>query len=47
MQWFQTGMKDAGYVYINLDDCWHGQRDSQGFIHADAVNVSFRNESLG
>jgi alpha-galactosidase len=27
------GMKDAGYMYINLDDCWHGQRDSLGFIH--------------
>jgi alpha-galactosidase len=31
-----TGMKDAGYLYINLDDCWHGQRDAQGFIHEDA-----------
>lgn len=30
-----SGMKDAGYVYINLDDCWHGERDSQGFIHPD------------
>jgi alpha-galactosidase len=28
-----SGMKDAGYVYINIDDCWHGQRDSLGFIH--------------
>ena len=30
-----SGMKDAGYVYINIDDCWHGQRDSLGFIHPD------------
>ncbi len=30
-----SGMKDAGYQYINLDDCWHGQRDSLGFIHPD------------
>ncbi len=29
----ETGMKDAGYLYINIDDCWHGQRDSLGFIH--------------
>lgn len=29
----ETGMKDAGYVYINIDDCWHGERDSLGFIH--------------
>lgn len=30
-----SGMKDAGYVYINIDDCWHGKRDSLGFIHPD------------
>ncbi|HPR32183.1 MAG TPA: glycoside hydrolase family 27 protein [Prolixibacteraceae bacterium] len=28
----RSGMKDAGYVYINIDDCWHGERDSLGFI---------------
>jgi alpha-galactosidase len=31
----ESGMKDAGYVYINIDDCWHGERDSQGFIQPD------------
>jgi alpha-galactosidase len=31
-----TGMKAAGYTYINIDDCWHGDRDAQGFIHPDA-----------
>jgi alpha-galactosidase len=30
-----TGMKEAGYQYINIDDCWHGERDEQGFIHPD------------
>jgi alpha-galactosidase len=30
-----TGMKDAGYTYINIDDSWHGDRDSLGFIHPD------------
>lgn len=30
-----SGMKHAGYTYINIDDCWHGERDSLGFIHAD------------
>ncbi|WP_210463309.1 glycoside hydrolase family 27 protein [Rufibacter roseolus] len=30
-----SGMRDAGYTYINIDDCWHGDRDSLGFIHAD------------
>lgn len=32
-----TGMKDAGYEYINIDDCWQGKRDSLGFIHPDLV----------
>lgn len=30
-----TGLKDAGYTYLVIDDCWHGQRDSLGFIHPD------------
>jgi alpha-galactosidase len=30
-----SGMKEAGYVYVNVDDCWHGRRDPQGFIHED------------
>lgn len=33
----ETGLRDAGYVYLNLDDCWHGERDSLGFIHPDPV----------
>jgi len=32
-----SGMKDAGYVYVNIDDCWHGERDGDGYIHADPV----------
>src|ERR1043165_480269 len=31
-----SGMKDAGYLYVNIDDCWHGQRDARGFIQPDA-----------
>ncbi|HUM04396.1 MAG TPA: glycoside hydrolase family 27 protein [Terriglobales bacterium] len=27
-----SGMRDAGYVYINIDDTWEAQRDAQGFI---------------
>jgi alpha-galactosidase len=33
----RSGLRDAGYVYINLDDCWHGERDANGFIQADPV----------
>ena len=32
----ETGLRDAGYVYVNLDDCWHGERDADGFIQADS-----------
>ena len=28
-----NGMKDAGYIYINIDDTWEGERDAQGNIH--------------
>jgi len=27
-----SGMKDAGYTYINIDDTWEGPRDEQGNI---------------
>jgi len=35
-----SGMKAAGYVYIVIDDCWHGQRDSLGNIQADPVRFA-------
>jgi alpha-galactosidase len=28
-----SGMKAAGYTYVNIDDCWQGKRDEKGFIH--------------
>ena len=30
-----TGMKDAGYVYVNVDDTWQGKRDAQGVLHTN------------
>ena len=30
-----SGMKDAGYQYVVIDDCWHGTRDVQGNIRPD------------
>ena len=27
-----NGMKEAGYVYINIDDTWEGDRDAKGAI---------------
>lgn len=32
-----SGLRDAGYTYLNLDDCWHGERDADGFIQPDPV----------
>lgn len=31
-----TGMRDEGYIYVNIDDTWEGERDAQGNIHANA-----------
>src|SRR5215470_20331237 len=28
----RNGMKDAGYIYVNVDDCWQAGRDEQGRI---------------
>jgi alpha-galactosidase len=30
-----SGLRDAGYRYVNIDDCWQGERDARGFIQAD------------
>jgi alpha-galactosidase len=31
-QLVSTGMRDAGYVYVNLDDTWQGVRDAEGVL---------------
>jgi alpha-galactosidase len=31
-----TGMRDAGYVYVNIDDAWQGERDANGVLHANS-----------
>ena len=31
-----SGMKDAGYQYVNLDDCWMDGRDSSGKIKVNS-----------
>jgi len=31
-----TGMRDAGYVYVNIDDTWEGDRDAQGRIQSNS-----------
>lgn len=37
----KTGLADAGYKYINLDDCWHSSlRDENGRLQGDLVRFS-------
>jgi alpha-galactosidase len=31
-----NGMRDAGYVYVNIDDTWQGTRDADGVIHPNS-----------
>jgi alpha-galactosidase len=31
-----SGMKDAGYVYVNIDDTWQGERDAQGNLQPNS-----------
>ncbi len=30
-----SGMRDAGYIYLNIDDTWEGDRDANGVIHSN------------
>ena len=31
-----SGMRDAGYTYINIDDTWEGERDAKGNIQTNS-----------
>ncbi len=35
-QLVSTGMKDAGYIYVNIDDTWEGERDASGELHTNS-----------
>lgn len=41
-----SGMKDAGYQYVVIDDCWQIGRDSAGFIIADSKKFPSGIEAL-
>jgi alpha-galactosidase len=32
----KSGMRDAGYVYVNVDDTWEGKRDANGVLSSNA-----------
>ena len=42
-----TGMKDAGYQYIIIDDCWQVSRDADGNIVIDAQRFPSGMKALG
>ncbi len=31
-----SGMRDAGYIYVNVDDTWEGERDGNGMLHSNS-----------
>jgi alpha-galactosidase len=42
-----TGMRDAGYVYVVIDDCWQVGRDAQGALVADPAKFPSGMQALG
>lgn len=42
-----SGLADCGYVYVNIDDCWHGERDEKGNIQCDPVTFPSGMKALG
>ena len=43
----RTGMKDAGYEYVVIDDCWQVSRDAEGNIVPDAKRFPSGMKALG
>jgi len=42
-----SGMRDAGYAYVVIDDCWHGKRDAHGDIQPDPARFPSGMKALG
>jgi alpha-galactosidase len=43
----KSGMKDAGYQYVNIDDCWQVSRDASGNIVADPQRFPHGMKAVG
>jgi len=43
----KSGMKDAGYQYVNVDDCWQVSRDVSGNIVADPQRFPHGMKAVG
>ncbi len=35
-----SGMRDAGYVYVNVDGSWEGERDAAGVLHVNPAKFN-------
>lgn len=42
-----NGMRDAGYTYVNVDDCWQVGRDADGNIVVDSVRFPSWHKGIG
>src|SRR5437879_9441486 len=43
----KSGMKDAGYQYVNIDDCWQVSRDAGGNVVADPQRFPHGMKAVG
>ena len=43
----KSGMKDAGYQYVNIDDCWQVSRDAQANIVIDSKRFPHGMKAVG
>jgi len=43
----KSGMKDAGYQYVNIDDCWQVSRDPSGNIVPDTQHFPHGMKAVG
>src|SRR6266550_2853089 len=43
----KSGMKDAGYQYVNIDDCWQVSRDEHANIVVDKQRFPHGMKALG
>lgn len=42
-----TGLAAKGYVYVNMDDCWEGERDANGYLWENRTRFPSGLKALG
>lgn len=43
----RSGMRQAGYGYVIIDDCWQGERDGRGILQPDPVRFPHGMKYMG